>query len=266
MLQSSSWTMRKGYFRCVANLVIDRKSPQSFSQAPNTIIQFALVLALFSLLPFVASLPAPAGAAVPSSPKVVDALIQQSAVAEASLIGDTENELSGPCKALTLIYARGTTEPGNVGGSTGQALFTALRSRLGSSAIDVQGVNYPADVAGYLVGGDPAGSTTMFNLINQAASKCPNTKIVIGGYSQGAQLTHNASERLSAATTARIAAVFAYGDPNYPRAFGSIPRSSTLNICHIGDIICTGLGTMAAHLTYGIRDTDEVTAFIAARA
>jgi cutinase len=46
----------------------------------------------------------------------------------------------------------------------------------------------------------------MVNLINTAASKCSSTKIVISGYSQGAQLVHNAAERLTAAVSARIAA------------------------------------------------------------
>jgi cutinase len=46
----------------------------------------------------------------------------------------------------------------------------------------------------------------MTTLINTAASKCPSTKIVIGGYSQGAQLVHNAASKLTAAVTARIAA------------------------------------------------------------
>ncbi|TFK97297.1 cutinase-domain-containing protein [Pterulicium gracile] len=230
-------------------------------------MKFTIVLSLVALLPFVAALPPHLDAATPKSPEALDAVLQEGVAGgefESLLAGNTENELAGACKAVTLIYARGTTEPGNVGGNTGQALFTALRSRLGAAAIAVQGVNYSATVAGYLQGGDPAGSTTMFNLINQAASKCPSTKIVIGGYSQGAQLTHNAAARLTAATTARIVAVFGFGDPFYGRAYGSIPASKTLNICHTGDIICTGSGGSAEHSNYN-QDAARVTTFIAAR-
>lgn len=79
-----------------------------------------------------------------------------------SFAGDTENGLSGPCKAYTVIFARGTTETGNVGTIAGPPFFQALASRVGSGNLAVQGVNYPADVAGFLAGGDPAGSQTMY--------------------------------------------------------------------------------------------------------
>lgn len=143
--------------------------------------------------------------------------------------GNTYNQLTDgtPCREITLIYARGTTQDGNVGAATdeGPTFFNALASRLGgTSRLAIQGVTYPANVLGFLAGGDAAGATTMFNLINtvsivaykhwchmdagtdfpQAASKCPSTKIVVSGYSQGAQLVHTATQRLSAATAARV--------------------------------------------------------------
>jgi cutinase len=148
------------------------------------------------------------------------------------------------CKALILIFARGTNEEGNVGEIAGPPWFTALRASLGTEKVTVQGVAYAANVAGsvvpfvvfrlkwlmltnlrrYLIGGDPAGSKTMATLINQASTKCPSAKIVLGGYryvfthhylinllilllhSQGAQLVHNAAKTLTAAVTAKIAA------------------------------------------------------------
>lgn len=58
----------------------------------------------------------------------------------------------------------------------------------------------------YLLGGSPSGTTTYLNTINQASTQCPSTKIVVGGYSQGAQILHNAAEKLTAAVTAKIAA------------------------------------------------------------
>jgi cutinase len=94
----------------------------------------------------------------------------------------TENGLSGACKAVAVIFARGTNEAGNVGDIAGPPWFSKLRSSLGTSLITVQGVTYAANTAGYLAGGDAAGSTEMLRLINLAASKCPSTKIVLGGY------------------------------------------------------------------------------------
>ena len=78
---------------------------------------------------------------------------------------DTRNDLTNgsPCKAVTIIFARGTTESGNVGTIAGPPFFSAL----GSTNVAVQGVDYPADVAGFLAGGDAAGSATMAGLVNQ---------------------------------------------------------------------------------------------------
>jgi cutinase len=75
---------------------------------------------------------------------------------------DTYNGLGGPCTEYTLIFARGTTEPGNVGILVGPPLISAITSIVGASALTVQGVNnYAATVDGYLEGGDPAGSAEM---------------------------------------------------------------------------------------------------------
>lgn len=75
----------------------------------------------------------------------------------------TYNELGGTCKAYTVIFARGTTEPGNVGILVGPPLFSALKTKVGSSVVTIQGVNnYEADVSGYLEGGDAGGSAMMY--------------------------------------------------------------------------------------------------------
>jgi len=74
----------------------------------------------------------------------------------------TYNELGGTCKAYTVIFARGTTEPGNVGILVGPPFFDALRAAVGSAALTIQGVNdYSASIDGYLEGGDPTGSAEM---------------------------------------------------------------------------------------------------------
>jgi hypothetical protein len=51
------------------------------------------------------------------------------------------------------------------------------------------------------------------NLVNQAYSKCPNTKVVMGGYSQGGQIVHTAAQALPAATMNKVNAVLIFGDP-----------------------------------------------------
>ncbi|KAJ7236403.1 cutinase, partial [Mycena rebaudengoi] len=183
-------------------------------------------------------------------------------------VGDTENELAGVCKPVTFIFARGTSEPGNIGAQVGPPLITDLRAALGTAGITAQGVNYSASVLGYLLGGDLDGSAKMVNLINTAASKCPSTKIVIGGYSQGAQLVHNAAECLTAEVTARVAAVVVFGDPDRVGRstvppVGTIPASKVSSFCHTGDIICTGSGGAVQHVNYD-QDAPAASAFIVA--
>ena len=74
---------------------------------------------------------------------------------------DTQNGLSGACKALTIIFARGTTESGNVGSLVGPPFFQAVADLIGEDQLAVQGVDYPATVDGFFAGGDADGSAKM---------------------------------------------------------------------------------------------------------
>lgn len=79
----------------------------------------------------------------------------------------------------------------------------------------MQGVNgYKADVEGYLGGGDEGGSVVMGDQIVMAMQKCPDTKLVVAGYSQGGQLVHKALGGLSAETAAFVSKVVVFGDPS----------------------------------------------------
>lgn len=46
-----------------------------------------------------------------------------------------------------------------------------------------------------------------------AFSQCPSTKVVMSGYSQGAQVVHDAATDLPAATMGQVSAVVTFGDP-----------------------------------------------------
>ena len=116
------------------------------------------------------------------------------------------NELA-ECKPVTVIFARGTIELGNVGSIAGPPFFNALEVLLGSDKIAVQGVDYPATIGGYLQGGSPEGASKAADLIMQAASQCPDTQIVLSGYSQGAQIIHLGVARTSPEIAARVTAV-----------------------------------------------------------
>jgi cutinase len=85
----------------------------------------------------------------------------------ASLFGiqTTQNGLSGSCGAVTVIFARGTTETGNVGVLAGPPFFDALGAIIGAGNLVLQGVDYPASVEAFLDGGDSGGAQTMYTSI-----------------------------------------------------------------------------------------------------
>lgn len=80
-----------------------------------------------------------------------------------NLGGVTENDIiNGVCKPFTLIFARGTSERGNIGGIVGPPLVAALKSRIGANNVAVQGVsNHRANVVELLEGGSATGGANM---------------------------------------------------------------------------------------------------------
>lgn len=71
----------------------------------------------------------------------------------------TTDDAGATCADVTILFSRGTGEPGNVGVLTGPAFFDAVQGQLGSRTLAVQGTdNYAADVEGFLQGGSASGS------------------------------------------------------------------------------------------------------------
>src|SRR5271168_605459 len=94
-----------------------------------------------------------------------------------------------PCPDVEAVFARGTGEPPGVGG-IGEPFIDALRTQLGARSLDVYPVNYEASsdfsdrvqfAQSVLAGIKDAGGH-----IQATAANCPKTRIVLGGYSQGA--------------------------------------------------------------------------------
>ncbi|KAG4441421.1 hypothetical protein IFR05_003108 [Cadophora sp. M221] len=170
------------------------------------------------------------------------------------------------CAPMMVIFARGTTEPGNVGLVAGPPFFDALESIMGTGAVSVQGVEYGATITGFLQGGDPAGSVTMAAMIEGTVQNCPSAKIVMSGYSQGGQLVHNAAALLPAATMAKVSSVVIFGDPDNGKPVAGADTAKTMVICHVGDNICYGGDLiLPEHLTYS-RDAVQAATFTVSRA
>ncbi|KAB8213516.1 cutinase-domain-containing protein [Aspergillus novoparasiticus] len=142
------------------------------------------------------------------------------------------------CREFTLIYARGTFENGNIGSFVGPPLISALSTALSPSKLAVQGVVYAADVEGYFAGGDREGAKTIVSLVKLAKTACPNTNVVLAGYSQGAQIIHLAAE-IDLNMVKDVKAMVLFGDPFHGFPVYGSNGSYTKSYCHDDDWICT---------------------------
>lgn len=95
----------------------------------------------------------------------------------------------------------------------GPGLISNLQQQLGANNVAAQGVDYPASAAGNVPGGDSEGPQTMAQLVQQAASQCGSTQIVLGGYSQGASVVHQAAQQFQGDAASKIKAAVLFGDP-----------------------------------------------------
>ena len=174
-----------------------------------------------------------------------------------------------PCPDVEAVFARGTSEPPGVGG-IGEPFVDALRTAIGPKSLDVYPVNYEASsdfsdriqFAQSVVDGIKDAS----NHIEATAANCPKTRIVLGGYSQGAAVAgFVTSASIPAGVPAEyvaflpkpmppeianhVAAVTLFGKPsaqwlqNYgaPQVvIGPLYAPKTDDLCAGGDTICNG--------------------------
>ncbi|GIE28376.1 cutinase [Actinoplanes italicus] len=166
----------------------------------------------------------------------------------------------GDCSDVQLVFARGTGEPQGLG-IVGRPLAQALASELPDQSVSSFAVVYAAASNQRSAG---PGATNMSQHIAEVAADCPQTRFVIGGYSQGASVTDiaigirnagTAGEAIPENLNDRVAAVVVFGNPlglrrqtiaqNSPE-FG--PKAK--EFCNTGDPVCGGGNNFAAHLAY----------------
>jgi cutinase len=176
-----------------------------------------------------------------------------------------------------VAFARGSNEPAGLGG-TGQTFVDALKSDIGGAkTVTVYPVSYPAtmDYASAL-----AGEADAANHVIEMAARCPATKMVLGGFSQGAGvmtlLTANGASA-GPAVADHVAAVALFGKPSAnllnsmdipPLAIGPLYANKTIDLCIDGDPICNGaVGSpdVITHLLYGVNGMVSQAADFAAR-
>jgi cutinase len=169
---------------------------------------------------------------------------------------------SAACPDAEVVFARGRQEPPGVG-QIGDALVAALRSKTPMS-VGVYGVNYPADL-------DAAtGARDIGAHVRSMASSCPNTRIVIGGYSLGATAADlfARANSLPADINSHVAAIAVFG--NGGKRLGPAPAYAgrMIDQCADGDPICGRGFNWDSHLQpsyLGSGLVDQAAGFIAGK-
>jgi len=182
---------------------------------------------------------------------------------------ESDELINGACKKVTFIFARGSLEAGNMGSIVGPQVCSDLKSTLGADVVACQGVGSPYDatIADNLLprrtsAADIGAATTLFDL---ASTKCPNTQVIAGGYSQGSAVMDGSIQALSASIQSLVKGVVLFGFTLNEQDGGRIPNyptSQTKVYCAVGDLVCDGtLDITPAHLSYG-DDASDAASFL----
>ena len=165
------------------------------------------------------------------------------------------------CNDVEVVFARGTNEPAGIG-RVGEAFVADLRNRIGDRTLGVYGVNYPASYD-FLAAADGANDASAH--IQNVMNNCPNTKLVLGGYSQGAAIIDiitsvpfpavGFTNPLPPNAAERIAALAVFGNPTakigLPLTSSPAYGTRAIDLCNPGDPICSDGNSVPAHRSYG---------------
>jgi cutinase len=174
------------------------------------------------------------------------------------------------CPDALAIFARGTTEaPGN--GFVGDAFVNTLRAQIVPKSLDVYSVDYPA-TTDFPTAVD--GIRDARNHIIATAVSCPKTKMVLGGFSQGAAVmgfvtagaipdgvaVGDVPPPMPPDIAEHVATVVLYGTPSprFMRAIndpaitiGPLYQAKTKQLCADDDVVCDPHGSsFDAHNSY----------------
>ncbi|OBF42315.1 cutinase [Mycobacterium sp. ACS1612] len=183
-----------------------------------------------------------------------------------------------PCPDIEVIFARGTHDAPGLG-NPGQAFADTLRGLVGGRTLSTYAVDYPAS---YDFLEAATGATDAANRIATMASSCPSTKLVLGGYSQGAAVVDmlagvpplgnkigdiGSAPPLASNLVPNVAAVAVFGNPATKFSnpiTSSVFGGRAIDLCKDGDPICSPGRNPFAHSDYvsaGL--TDQAANFVA---
>jgi cutinase len=161
------------------------------------------------------------------------------------------------CPDVEVVSARGTDEPPGPG-SIGQTFINALGPEIPGRSLEVYAVRYPA--TGDFNRSESAGAGDALAHVQSTVTNCPETRIVLSGFSQGAAVIDLVTEQLPPETAEHIAAVALFGNPKsaLARTYGGgylptlspLYRPKTIDLCAPDDPICSEGTNEAAHHLY----------------
>jgi acetylxylan esterase len=205
---------------------------------------------------------------------------------------DSTDQAATTCAAVHIITARASGE------SAGEGITSALVDQIISSSkqtITRASVTYPATLNNYASSSAQGVSALKTQLTAQVQS-CPNQKIVLAGYSQGAHVILDvvggggggslgaATAPIAANIASHVVAFASFGDPRHvtnqafdlgsSRRNGLFPRTAAqLQVlsgfaskiqayCDSNDEFCDSGFSLNVHLTYLNRDQNAATSFV----
>jgi cutinase len=189
-------------------------------------------------------------------------------------IGDLATASADDCPAIEVVFARGTNDAAGLG-NVGGAFVDALRGKVGGRSVGTYAVTYPASFDFLAAAG---GANDASAHIQYMVNNCPDTRLVLGGYSQGAAVIDVISavpipavgfdNPLPPNAPDHVAAIAVFGNPSaklgLPLTMSPVWGGRSIDLCNGDDPICqTDGGSVAAHRAYPGGPTNQAANFVA---
>jgi cutinase len=178
------------------------------------------------------------------------------------------------CPDIEVIFARGTNEAPGLG-LPGGAFVDSLRSEVGGRSVGSYAVNYPADYDFLAAAG---GANDASAHVQYMIGACPNTRLVLGGYSQGAAVidviaavpfpAFGFDNPMPPDAPDHVAALAVFGNPSaklgQPLTNSPVWSGRSIDLCNANDPVCQTDGEdVAAHRAYAGGPTNQAANFVA---
>jgi cutinase len=179
-----------------------------------------------------------------------------------SAVGGVGTASAEDCPAIEVIFARGTNDTPGLG-RVGDAFVNSLRGKVGGRSVRGYAVNYPATYDFFAAAN---GANDASGRVQYMMGECPDTRLVLGGYSQGAAVIDviaavpfpavGFNNPLPPNAPDFVAAIAVFGNPTakvgLPMTSSPVWGGRSIDLCNGGDPVCeSGGNNVAAHSAYG---------------